>query len=458
MEPQSEAAAPAGTSNVWVWAVLFTMFALMIGLQVVDVGGTPKEETVSTSGLVVNLKSAMLAQSAESTRQVASPELPGMRTAQSQLKAVYDEAFKSRAKSDVAALATLAAGHELRLKPDPGAVAKLQRSKSASYRTLAKVYAAESIDPALAAEAKAAAPRNFLGRLVAAQAVERSGGPKSSSSVVSIVDTVQMGAIVLMSLGAIVLGLMALLLGVIVLILVRPKPAGFPVQGMSRADGDRFAWRMALFLAGFLIVPGVVAQLFMGRLVTGVATVIGMAAFFGLFVMVCSSTAFGVADPVRKLMGSLTGVPKLVGLGLAGFLANVPLVAIFALAAERASRDAPRPTHPLAEQLVMGGHPLTLVCFFLLAAVFAPLLEELSFRGLLLPALGQYVRPWAAIVLTGLLFAAVHPQGPVLWLALGTVGAMAATLTYYTGSLLPAMVMHAVHNASILTLGVVLAS
>jgi membrane protease YdiL (CAAX protease family) len=54
-----------------------------------------------------------------------------------------------------------------------------------------------------------------------------------------------------------------------------------------------------------------------------------------------------------------------------------------------------------------------------------------------------------------LLFAAIHPQGPILWAGLAAIGVMACFLTHMTGSLVPAMVMHSVHNASVLTLAIV---
>jgi membrane protease YdiL (CAAX protease family) len=93
---------------------------------------------------------------------------------------------------------------------------------------------------------------------------------------------------------------------------------------------------------------------------------------------------------------------------------------------------------------------------YLLAAVLAPFLEELTFRGLLFPALKRHM-PWvAAAAVSGLTFAAIHPQGPLLWVSLGTLGVAGAVSAQYTGSLVPAMVMHALNNASVLTLSLVL--
>jgi membrane protease YdiL (CAAX protease family) len=93
---------------------------------------------------------------------------------------------------------------------------------------------------------------------------------------------------------------------------------------------------------------------------------------------------------------------------------------------------------------------------YVLVSVMAPLIEETAFRGLLFPALSRYLSPAASILLSGFMFGAIHPQGPLLWAALGGIGAVAALLSYLTGSLIPSMVMHACQNFCVLTLSVVL--
>ena len=79
--------------------------------------------------------------------------------------------------------------------------------------------------------------------------------------------------------------------------------------------------------------------------------------------------------------------------------------------------------------------------------VLAPAIcEELAFRGLLLDGLSSQGRAWRGVIISALMFGASHmiPQqvfnATLLGLALGW-------LTLRTGSLLPAMVMHACNNA-----------
>ncbi|MBN2490036.1 MAG: CPBP family intramembrane metalloprotease [Planctomycetes bacterium] len=82
---------------------------------------------------------------------------------------------------------------------------------------------------------------------------------------------------------------------------------------------------------------------------------------------------------------------------------------------------------------------------FLLAVVGAvPLFEEVVFRGLLFEALRRRLGVGVGVVVSALLFTAVHPVEtylPIFWL-----GVMLALAYHYTGTLLAPIALHAVHN------------
>jgi hypothetical protein len=91
--------------------------------------------------------------------------------------------------------------------------------------------------------------------------------------------------------------------------------------------------------------------------------------------------------------------------------------------------------------------PLTttqIVWIVLLVCVLVPIGEEMFFRGFVYGTL----RRWgvtAATVLSALFFGAVHQQ-VVHFLPIVVLGAILALLYERTGSLLPAMLVHAVNN------------
>ncbi|XUK63789.1 CPBP family intramembrane metalloprotease [Plantibacter sp. RU18] len=100
----------------------------------------------------------------------------------------------------------------------------------------------------------------------------------------------------------------------------------------------------------------------------------------------------------------------------------------------------------------------------LAAILFAPLVEELFFRGLLLRSVQGSVpgrAAWVTVLVSAALFAALHlvvANGPTEALIAGVgtflVGLGTGTAAVLTGRLGPAIVTHVVFNASLLVLGV----
>jgi membrane protease YdiL (CAAX protease family) len=97
-------------------------------------------------------------------------------------------------------------------------------------------------------------------------------------------------------------------------------------------------------------------------------------------------------------------------------------------------------------------HAGAFVANFVVVALLAPVVEELTFRGLGFTLLERFGRP-AAIVLVGLAFGLAHGlvEGlPLLFL----FGAGLAYLRSRTGSVYPGMVIHVVYNGLVLLIAV----
>jgi membrane protease YdiL (CAAX protease family) len=78
-------------------------------------------------------------------------------------------------------------------------------------------------------------------------------------------------------------------------------------------------------------------------------------------------------------------------------------------------------------------------------ALVPSICEEILFRGYLQRSFERSVRPWIAIVITGLLFGLYHVQLANV-LPLATLGMMLAYLTWASGSIWPAVLAHFVNN------------
>jgi membrane protease YdiL (CAAX protease family) len=115
---------------------------------------------------------------------------------------------------------------------------------------------------------------------------------------------------------------------------------------------------------------------------------------------------------------------------------------------------------PEEQQIVMffrdqvkHGDYRAVVAVFITAAVVAPVVEELFFRGFFYPTLKRYLGPAVAALLVSALFALVHANVSSM---LGLFGlALCLTVAYeWSGSLLVSMAMHSFFNTlSLLVMG-----
>ena len=86
-------------------------------------------------------------------------------------------------------------------------------------------------------------------------------------------------------------------------------------------------------------------------------------------------------------------------------------------------------------------------------ALAVPVMEELVFRGLLLPVLARGMRPWTALTLTSVVFGALHILGTTNPGAATAYGLVLGYLRLRTGRIVPCIVVHAAINATALAIG-----
>ncbi len=99
-----------------------------------------------------------------------------------------------------------------------------------------------------------------------------------------------------------------------------------------------------------------------------------------------------------------------------------------------------------------GNYPLALRAALVLVVLFqAPLLEEPIFRGVIFRGFSKTLPLWAAVLLSGGIFALVHVNA-ASFIALWFLGAAFALLYHRTGSILAPMTAHFLFNATNLAL------
>lgn len=145
--------------------------------------------------------------------------------------------------------------------------------------------------------------------------------------------------------------------------------------------------------------------------------------------------------------------------GFAGYLAAAPvmILALFVATAlsKLAEQSIAEAAHPLAPEVINAPSFLVVFPLFLLAVIYAPLVEELFFRGFFYGWLRGGLGPVISVILSALLFAAIHPQGLLGLPILFTIGAALAILREWRQSLIAPIIAHACVNG--ITMSVLMA-
>lgn len=383
----------------------------------------------------------------EGLRELAGPTAStGQDSIKESWSGLLRDAGGAKPKGPEAAKQALVAGRELGQTPPPSVFDALG-PKDGDWR---KVYSGAKLSAVQAKALRLDADSPRIEALARAHALQAAGDDSARKALVSE-STWKLMALSSVLL-VVLLGAVALAIGIALLVKRQWKPLGPVLAPMTPLRADTLAFRAAAALGAMIMLPGLA-----GGLVPQAglwASVVGYAVAVAATVAILMLPILDDRPGLRGCLGDTSQLMKHIGLGFAAFLANWPLMLPFLGLIGLLGPYLPQPSHPMTD-IIGGASGRTVLAIYLLAAVGAPLLEEIVFRGMLFPALGRFLKPGWAMVLCGFLFASIHPQGPLLWAMLTIVGAMGAFLTYMTRSLVPAIVMHSVHNASVLTLALI---
>lgn len=243
---------------------------------------------------------------------------------------------------------------------------------------------------------------------------------------------------------------------------------------MAMIAGRSFQWRLARDLSrpdtlANTLLESAVLFFFLLMLVQIIAAVIEMVT--GVDVMVFAMwfallaafwpLARGVAwSDLRPALGWHTGRGVFIEIacGVAGYLAGLPLVALgIGLVVVLSQLTSSQPSHPVQDQVAIRS-AWDAVKLYMLAAVWAPVVEETIFRGAMYFHTRRITGILGSAVLTAFLFAIIHPQGYAGVPVLMALAITFAVMREWRGSLIAPIVAHALNNAFIITLLVLVVS
>lgn len=157
-----------------------------------------------------------------------------------------------------------------------------------------------------------------------------------------------------------------------------------------------------------------------------------------------------------------SGLWREVGMGIFAYFAAIPfllvaiaIVLVYTLIKSHNDASAGPPSNPIQE-LVGQAEPATLVLVFLLATIWAPLTEEMIFRGAFFRHLRGRMGMFSAAAISALTFGFMHGYALPLLLPVITIGFTFALTREWRGSLIAPMVGHFLHNATLLTLAILM--
>jgi membrane protease YdiL (CAAX protease family) len=137
------------------------------------------------------------------------------------------------------------------------------------------------------------------------------------------------------------------------------------------------------------------------------------------------------------------------GAGVVGYLCVTPAVVMATLFSNWLFARFHTPQNPAALEMLAAQHNLDRFLVLFVASVAAPFAEETMFRGILYSALRSRLGVWGGALLSGAIFALVHPTLPGGFLPIMAVGVGLALVYEWRKSLLPGMVLHGIYNGLI---------
>lgn len=136
-----------------------------------------------------------------------------------------------------------------------------------------------------------------------------------------------------------------------------------------------------------------------------------------------------------------------VKIGIVGYITALPvlsLVLLFVLIVMQFIRYEP-PSYPIFELFYEETRPRLLFFLTILVAFLGPIAEEVFFRGFAYPVFRRKMGVRNAIILVSSVFALLH-MNLVGFLPIMVLGVLLAYLYEKTGSLIPSIVVHMIHN------------
>jgi membrane protease YdiL (CAAX protease family) len=263
--------------------------------------------------------------------------------------------------------------------------------------------------------------------------------------------------------------LLALVVGLVLLVLglIRINTGKMPRRFTPpQPGGSVYLEMLPVFIAAFLFL-----QIISGVLLLLLGDSAGMAATLAAQWLLLGVIAWPVLrgvpwSRVKQDLGLVppNGVLREIGAGALFYVASLPIyffvsaiVAILFMIRQGfqstpTGGGAPTPPPNPIVDLVGGASPLVLVLFALLATIWAPIVEELVFRGGVYRHLRSRIHWVGATLIVALFFGMMHQYSPLQIIPVMALGFIFGAMREWRGSIIASMTAHFIHNFTVFTI------
>lgn len=433
------------------WVALFGILFALIGLQLVAYLGRKPDSAFELSGISQQFQITVAQRQALALTGSSAAADTAIRGS---FDTLLDRLRPKVASEPDAAVMYVAMRHEQGDDVTPEDLEAVERGTGEQYALVAEVYREDEITLERAREIRdALATYPFAFRMAGLHALEKAGDTASRSEMFPRSKAIVTFLAISLIGGMSFLGILLWMVYGMLRAAGKLKPIGHPIPALTALEADGFAMRAAIMLVVFMVGGSLFGSSLAQFLPENAAKSIA-------YTLVVVTTIWLAAVPVgpRRLSLLKLAVRKKdalvnVAWGVGAACANLPVVLALAVFFQWLLRGLPAPSHPVTIELANRQDLATVILLFMLATVVAPIVEELMFRGAMLPAMVRlFASPVLAILCSSLLFAAIHPTGIPAWPALAMTGAVAAMVGWQRGSLVSSIAMHATHNFALVTL------